>query len=85
MTPAAVAQSITNLQAAAKASIDKLLQDTHDTTTPFPVESICTHFTRHVAWRQTLGLNLTSPQETKEFYSAVDTWIGGLTSPSGML
>lgn len=82
MTPMAVAKSIPNLQAAAEASIDKLLSISDDGVQK--METICNDFTLHVAWRQILGLNLETQQEIEQFHQAVEAWVGGISSLQGL-
>jgi len=95
LTPTIVAPSAPTLQASAEEQVTRMLSKTKGTTATGSTHSgtkaqqqhqkirfqqICTDYTLDVAWRQILGLELSSQDEISNFETDVATWIDGILS-----
>jgi cytochrome P450 len=77
LTPAAVGAAASTLQTAAEEQVTRILAQNGN---KIKFSQVCTDYTLDLAWRQILGLQISSDEEVSIFEKNVATWIEGILS-----
>lgn len=81
LTPAAVKRAVPNLYQASQKQVDRMIAASSNGDNTATAETICTDLTLEIAWKQILGLKLTTAEEEEEFVTKVNEWVGGIVDP----
>merc|ERR1719420_803367 len=82
MNPKALARAVDPIKKASQSQVDKIVASLGSEVA---MDEICNDLTLDIAWRQILGLDLSTEEEIEEFHKATKEWVEVISSDFSLM